>query len=334
VPGAIVVGVHAAEDRVAALRERHDASARLGMQAHVTLLVPFAAAPADPAMLGDLARLFAGFEPFDVRFGSVGRFERTVYLVPEPAAPFIAMTRALAAAFPAYPPYGGAHADVVPHLTVADGDAARAAEVAADLDAQFAALGPIETRIRSAQWVDDASGRWRTAHRFALGASPEPAAPPAPRMHMTVALRRRAAVALDGLRAPRADDAPDLARLMLDAYRGSVDDEGGSLADAADEIRKTQAGAYGDYLPDCSRVVERDGALASALLVTRWRGRPFVAYAMTAPAFKRKGLARAALIDAMHALLARGETLLSLVVTIENRAAADLYRELGFVEGR
>ena len=38
---------------------------------------------------------------------------------PDPAEPFRRLTAALAAAFPDYPPYGGRHDDVVPHLTVA-----------------------------------------------------------------------------------------------------------------------------------------------------------------------------------------------------------------------
>ena len=42
-----------------------------------------------------------------------------LYLAPEPAEPFGALTEAFAAAWPEYPPYGGSFTDVVPHLTVA-----------------------------------------------------------------------------------------------------------------------------------------------------------------------------------------------------------------------
>ena len=50
---------------------------------------------------------------------SVGRWPDVVYLAPEPDAPFRRLTAALASAFPDYPPYEGAHEEVIPHLTVA-----------------------------------------------------------------------------------------------------------------------------------------------------------------------------------------------------------------------
>lgn len=43
-----------------------------------------------------------------------------LWLAPEPAAPFAALTAAVHAAFPQYPPFGGAFAEVIPHLTVGD----------------------------------------------------------------------------------------------------------------------------------------------------------------------------------------------------------------------
>lgn len=43
-----------------------------------------------------------------------------LWLAPEPAEPFRALTEAVVEAFPGFPPYGGAFAEVVPHLTVGD----------------------------------------------------------------------------------------------------------------------------------------------------------------------------------------------------------------------
>ena len=42
-----------------------------------------------------------------------------VYLAPEPADPFVAITKALAAHWPEHPPYHGAFTSVIPHLSVA-----------------------------------------------------------------------------------------------------------------------------------------------------------------------------------------------------------------------
>ncbi len=54
-----------------------------------------------------------------VHFGSGEAFPaNVVYLAPDPAEPFVALTEALAAAFPDCPPYGGAFDEPVPHLTI------------------------------------------------------------------------------------------------------------------------------------------------------------------------------------------------------------------------
>ncbi len=154
------------------------------------------------------------------------------------------------------------------------------------------------------------------------------------RIDMTVTLTERARVRLDGERAPAASDQPALAGLLLAAYRGSVDEEEQTLAQALAEIGRTFEGHYGAFMPDCSRLIERNQALVAATLVTRWGDRPLVAFCMTAPALRRRGLARASLINTMQDLRQAGEPLLSLVVTVANRPACALYRQLGFVDGR
>jgi len=126
-------------------------------------------------------------------------------------------------------------------------------------------------------------------------------------------------------------DLDGLAPLMLRAYRGTVDDEGETLEQAADELRKTTAGAYGAFLPACSMVVERGGALCAAALLTRQQGRPLVAFTFTDPAWGGQGLARACMEAAMAALFSQGEQELWLVVTVANRPAVRLYERLGFV---
>jgi hypothetical protein len=58
---------------------------------------------------------------FECTFARAGWFgEDVLWLAPEPGRPFRALTTALHAAFPEYPPFGGVHLDVVPHLTVGD----------------------------------------------------------------------------------------------------------------------------------------------------------------------------------------------------------------------
>ena len=56
-----------------------------------------------------IEQIVAAEPVFAFQLTAVRRFPNVVWLEPEPAEPFQRLTRALAAAFPDYPPYGGAH---------------------------------------------------------------------------------------------------------------------------------------------------------------------------------------------------------------------------------
>ncbi len=130
------------------------------------------------------------------------------------------------------------------------------------------------------------------------------------------------------------DDAEPLARLMLDAYRGTVDDGGESLDDARSEVRKLLAGEFGAFDADHSTLWFGPETLDAATIITRTRGStpdPFLAFSMTATHAQRRGLARAGLIGAMRQLRAVGHARLHLVVTRANTRAVNLYRSCGFV---
>jgi len=116
---ALIIAVPEAEPYVAELRLAHDSSAPLGVPAHITILFPFAPAEGlDEAALGDVIAAHAAFA-FDLatveHFGDV-----VTYLAPVPAEPFVELMRAVEARWPEYPPYGGQHAEPVPHLTVGE----------------------------------------------------------------------------------------------------------------------------------------------------------------------------------------------------------------------
>lgn len=134
----------------------------VGMPAHVTILYPFLRAGAlDCENRRALASLILGTAAFPLTLERLGRFPPSiVYLAPDPGEPFTALTRALAERWPGHLPYGGAHEEVVPHLTVG-----YEAEVPAELIRKL----PVQTRAEEAWMMGRAPGRWIRLARFPLG---------------------------------------------------------------------------------------------------------------------------------------------------------------------
>ena len=108
---------------------------------------------------------------FTFSLTGVGRFPTTAYLIPEPAEPFIALTKALAKRFPTYRPYGGMHETTVPHLTVANGEAAHAHAAIAELEPQLRAWSAVQMACNTVTLIENSSGRWKEMHLFQLPAS-------------------------------------------------------------------------------------------------------------------------------------------------------------------
>jgi hypothetical protein len=166
----LVVPVPTATPVVAPWRERLDPTAVHGVPAHVTVLYPFVPPQqVTSETVERLSSLFAGIARFDFVLRDVAWFDdEVVYLAPEPAAPLIALTRAVMVAFPAYPPYGGAFSEITPHLTI--GDHGSRDELRRAATAVAPAL-PISARATDV-WLMFASPgdqAWQVHARFPLG---------------------------------------------------------------------------------------------------------------------------------------------------------------------
>jgi hypothetical protein len=168
---ALVVVVPEAEPLVADLRAQYDRSAARGMPAHVTVLYPFRHPDAlDAPVLGALSDTFARQAAFRYALVGVCGFPGVVYLAPQPRDPFDALTRAVAARFPDTPPYAGAIADPIPHLTVAQSPPAAALdEISGQLLASLGATLPLACEARAVTLATKRAGRWTLGRRFGLG---------------------------------------------------------------------------------------------------------------------------------------------------------------------
>ena len=131
------------------------------------------------------------------------------------------------------------------------------------------------------------------------------------------------------LRSPARDDLETLGQLMLDAYMGTIDDEGEGLAEAYDEVE-----AYFDDAPllAASYIAFVDEAAVSAILLSVWRGDPLVGYVMTHPAYKNQGLAGVVLRVALQSLADARWAKVYAFITEGNTASEALFRSAGAVK--
>ena len=138
--------------------------------AHVTALGPFDPDPS-PQVLDVVAGIAASTAPVRVRLADLAQFpDGIIHLVPEPDDRLRELTLRLVAAFPQWPPYGGAFGDrpedVRPHLTV---DAASADVDLGSTARLLAGVVPVEVvldRLQLAWWE---SGDCHVREEWSLG---------------------------------------------------------------------------------------------------------------------------------------------------------------------
>jgi 2'-5' RNA ligase len=123
---------------------------------HVTILFP------GPADVPALVEALEPFEAFDVVFARLDRFPGILWLAPEPAEPFVALTEAVVRRFPDRKPYGGRYSSIVPHLTVAQAALDETEEL-------IQPLLPLHSRAESVVLYQSADGsHWHEAATFDL----------------------------------------------------------------------------------------------------------------------------------------------------------------------
>ena len=154
----LVVPIPGVEDFVVARTRHYDASFLSAdprfVHAHLTLLGPWIPQPAE-ADLDVVAEIAAAAEPFEYQLDEVAVFpDGIIHLVPDPAGPFAELTKALVAAFPAHPPYGGAFPDSPPHVTF---EREAPGITAGSVRAELAGVLPVTARAEriDLQWWDN-----------------------------------------------------------------------------------------------------------------------------------------------------------------------------------
>ncbi len=151
-------------------RERLDASAPLGIPAHITILFPFMPPETiDPPALTRLGELFAGVSRFSFRLDHTDWFgDDVLWLAPKDPRPFRALTQHVFRAYPAFPPFEGQFDDVVPHLTVGHGHPLNDLRAAED---SVQDRLPVESSATAVTLMTQQSsgGHWTKTATFTLG---------------------------------------------------------------------------------------------------------------------------------------------------------------------
>ncbi|MFI7102304.1 2'-5' RNA ligase family protein [Streptomyces sp. NPDC050161] len=162
----LIVRIPEAERTVSAWRERFDPSARAGVPAHITVLFPFLdESRIDARVHSALTDVLGRHHAFDLRFERCGRFPGVLYLAPEPDTQLRRLTEVIAERWPEAPAYGGKFTEVVPHLTIADGqDDAVLDEIEAGLVSKL----PCISRVSSVDLMVHDGVKWRERASFAL----------------------------------------------------------------------------------------------------------------------------------------------------------------------
>jgi hypothetical protein len=129
--------------------------------AHITILFPL-----EPDVGTDrIARVAAGTGPFDYRLTRIDEFPGALWLAPDPADRFVALTRAAMAEFPESPPYGGQYADITPHLTVA---MTNGTDLRAELERDLGDRLPVAARATHLALYVSHDGSWSRRERIPL----------------------------------------------------------------------------------------------------------------------------------------------------------------------
>jgi 2'-5' RNA ligase len=165
----VIIPVPEAADAVDRWREETcNDKPSAGVPAHITLVFPFApVARVDDNVVASLAEAVGEFGAFEFEVRKAARFPTTLYLAPEPASPFVRLTETIGRRFPEYPPYEGAFDNVVPHLTVAHGNASLMDEAEADVERCL----PIISVAREAVLLEEVEpdwGRWQVRAHLPL----------------------------------------------------------------------------------------------------------------------------------------------------------------------
>lgn len=128
------------------------------------------------------------------------------------------------------------------------------------------------------------------------------------------------------------NDIVALGELLYEADLGTVDDEGFPVEDSIEEIKNTLTGKYGEFLESASFIAIENSKPIAAVLFTFYEkeAMPLLAFTMTHPNYKNKGLCKDLLQVAFAQLEKDNYLKCFLAVNAANLPAVAVYKRVGF----
>jgi predicted GNAT family acetyltransferase len=126
------------------------------------------------------------------------------------------------------------------------------------------------------------------------------------------------------------DDKERIAKAMLDAYMGTVDQQEDTFEEALCEVENIFNDKYGPLITEASLMIDRGSEVASIILITLYIETPLIIEIFTSKNYYKQGMATSLINASMNQLLDMGYNQLCLYVKGENKDAIQLYRKLGF----
>ena len=124
-----------------------------------------------------------------------------------------------------------------------------------------------------------------------------------------------------------------LGEVMYEAYLGTIDYDGESKEDAAEEMKGTLAGKYGKPISSACLLIGEE-EVASAIIYTWYEEEkmPLLTFSMTRASEKGKGYAKKLIKESLMRLKEDGYAECCLFVTDGNEPAISIYKKIGFKE--
>lgn len=141
-----------------------------GLVPHLTVLYPWGPAPVEVRVIERAAAAVAGTGSISMHFDRLDTFESgIVYAALSDPDPVVDLIHRVAAAFPDTPPYGGEHADPVPHLTLGRCSPSDLPATLADVTVHTRDIVPFEVHLDELGVLEQGlDGRWSVTGAVSL----------------------------------------------------------------------------------------------------------------------------------------------------------------------